>query len=233
LFPVAGTVFITIGQNHSTAADWLWIGAGSTIILAAGGIQWIAEASSRRRTLADTSEAIRFRVAIKDALQPIVEKISEMPYLGKRDRGNRLGQVATSCTASLVLLLKDVYRVRAIVYTLSPNGRSMSCMSYHGRGQKPKDFCAGTDRGDRALEMVRTGQDLFVADINKSDPGEWRGSGQGYNTFISAAITAGGNSFGMITVDAPNAGDLVDTDRQIVLLVADLLAIAFAQVDAS
>jgi hypothetical protein len=35
----------------------------------------------------------------------------------------------------------------------------------------------------------------------------------------------------MVTVDAPTAGDLVDTDRQIVLLLAGLLAIAFAEAD--
>jgi hypothetical protein len=35
----------------------------------------------------------------------------------------------------------------------------------------------------------------------------------------------------MVTVDAPKAGDLIDTDAQIVILVANLLASAFAIAD--
>ena len=53
--------------------------------------------------------------------------------------------------------------------------------------------------------------------------------GHGYRTFISAAITNGQDAYGMVTVDAPKAGDLVDTDKQIVMLIADLLAIGFAE----
>jgi hypothetical protein len=107
----------------------------------------------------------------------------------------------------------------------------MSALAYQGRGTKPKSFVTGTERGDSAFALVRAAGDVFVPDLAASVPSGYAGSGRDYATFISASIAtqrAGGAGYGMVTIDAPNAGDLVDTDRQIVILVANLLAIAFA-----
>jgi hypothetical protein len=122
-----------------------------------------------------------------------------------------------------------VDRLRAVVYQLDPSG--MSAVAYAGRGDKPSPFLRGTDRGDYALQMIEEGGDCFEPDTNAAENPAYAGSGSGYEAYISASIRTDADGFGMVTVDAPQAGDLVDTDRQIVLLVADLLAIAFAEAD--
>ncbi|WAL65911.1 GAF domain-containing protein [Amycolatopsis cynarae] len=222
--PVGGAFMISLGENRPNS--WILLISGAGILLIGGLIQFFDQRSKFRGATEP-----RFRVAVKDALQPIVEDISTMPYLSKLQRESLLSKLAASCTAALVLLLHGVPRVRAVVFKLNNSRRSMSCMSYYGRGQTPKGFDASTPRGDRALDLVAAGKNIFVPNLDKQKPSEWEGSGEDYKTFISAAITASGNSFGMITVDAPRAGDLVDTDMQVVRLLADLLGIAFAEAD--
>jgi GAF domain-containing protein len=52
----------------------------------------------------------------------------------------------------------------------------------------------------------------------------------GYRTFISAPIADRQRTYGMVAVDAPKPGDLLRSDQHLVMLVADLLAIAFASI---
>ncbi|WP_280331405.1 hypothetical protein [Nocardia wallacei] len=77
--------------------------------------------------------------------------------------------------------------------------------------------------------MVLEGKTVFTRDVDRDPPEDYQGSKAGYKTFIASAITNGDDAYGMVTADAPNAGDLVDTDKQIVMLVADLLAIGFTE----
>lgn len=60
--------------------------------------------------------------------------------------------------------------------------------------------------------------------------GAYHGTRIGYRTFISAPIADRQRTYGMLTVDAPNPGDLLKSETHLVMLVADLLAIAFASV---
>ena len=192
-------------------------------------LQYLRERGLSVRRDAEGTEADRLRVAMKDALQPVAELIAEMPDQTKRQRQDQLRNVAIQAVGALILLLKDVERLRAVVYRIDDAG--MSCLAYQGRGNTPNPFLTGTDRGDLALLMVEEGRDHFQADISTADHEAYRGSGNGYQTYISASIRTGDDGYGMVTVDAPHAGDLVDTDQQIVMVMADLLAIAFAEAE--
>jgi GAF domain-containing protein len=94
----------------------------------------------------------------------------------------------------------------------------------------PQPFVRFTPRGETALAMVRSGEDRLVPNIDRLEPGapDYRGSRGGYETFIACSITAGTKPQGMVTVDAPHPNVLSGPDLQIVGLVADLLAVAFA-----
>lgn len=234
-FPVAGAVVFAMGQNFNNAGDWGQVVGGSALVLCAGGIQWAQRWAVGGLSDAEGSEAERLRVAMKDALQPVAELIAVMPGLTAARRVAHLREVAQQSVSALCLLLKGVDRLRAVVYSLDgpPGGQpnKLQTMAYHGRGGRPRDFVAGTERGDLALELVRGGTDRFERDLLTNTPAWHRGPATEYQTFISASITNGTDAFGMVCVDAPRAGDLIDTDRQILLLVSDLLAIAFAIAD--
>lgn len=227
---IVGTVFITIGQELDTAADWRWVVAGSVVALGGGGIQVLREVGTADALDSASQEAKRLRIAMKDALQPVAELIADLPAKTPRERVRGLEAVAQQAASALTLLLKDVDRVRAVVYQLDEEG--MSHLAYHGRGNTPNPFPISTERGRLACQMVADGASHFEPDIRRASSDAYRGTGNGYETYISAAICTGSSGYGMVTVDAPNANDLVDTDRQIVCLVADLLAVAFAIADA-
>ncbi|GAB3869411.1 hypothetical protein GCM10028801_46230 [Nocardioides maradonensis] len=223
-----GTFFITLGQDFH-GWDWAWALGGLALCLASAFLLVVREVGTAARAAASELEAGRLHVAMKDALQPVAELIAAMPAKTKRQREAEVKNVATQAVGALTLLLKDVNRLRAVVYQLDPSG--MSAVAYAGRGDKPSPFLSGTARGDYALQMVAAGGDWFEPDTAEATNVAYAGSGSGYHAYISASIRTDADAFGMVTVDAPEAGDLVDTDRQIVLLVADLLAIAYAEAD--
>lgn len=225
--PVVGTASITLGQNFKNTEDnWqFWIGIGLLVI--AVFVQVLREILQARIETADITEAVRLRVAMKDALQPVAELTAAMTEMPLEERAAQKRQIANQAVGSLCLLMKDVDRLRAVVYEITDRG--MECLAYQGRGTHPKMFKIGSERGDQALKMVDEGGRVFISDLDSHGLGSaYKGSGADYKTFISVAISTQRHSYGMVTVDAPTAGDLVDTDAQIVMFMADLLAIAFA-----
>lgn len=225
--PVIGTVLITLGQNFRNGRDYWQFWTGVAVLLLAVAIQILRDVLQGRNSYAESTEAARLRVAMKDALQPVAELTAGMTELPGSARQPQMKQVAQQAVGSLCLLLKDVDRLRAVVYEVTDRG--MECLAYQGRGTTPKMFKAGTERGDKALKMVDEGGQIFAKDLDASELGPaYKGSGADYKTFISVAISTRAHSYGMLTVDAPRAGDLVDTDAQIVMFMADLLAVAFA-----
>lgn len=233
--PVAGAIVFAMGQNFKGPGDWAQVSGGSALILSAGGVQWAQRWAVGSLSNAEGSEAERLRIAMKDALQPVAELIAVMPALSAARRSAALREVAQQSVSALCLLLKGIDRLRAVIYALDgppggPPGK-LQTMAYHGRGGRPRDFVAGTERGDLALAMVKEGTYRFERDLSSNAPSWHMGPATEYQTFISASITTGTDAFGMVCVDAPRAGDLIDTDLQILLLVSDLLAIAFAIAD--
>ena len=232
LVPTLTIVFTAVSTVFLVKPDSaLRVVLGVVALLGALVIQATISWADRENEQGEKTAAERLRVAMKDALQPVAELSAEMPALTPVKRAARLREVAQQAVSALCLLLKDVDRLRAVVYEVDPSGTSMSCLAYHGRGATPKGFEAGTPRGDSALDLVRHAGYKFAADLATARPADYGGTVSDYRTFTSAAISNGPNAYGMVTVDAPNAGDLVDTDAQLVLLMADLLSIAFAVAD--
>ncbi|BBX19792.1 hypothetical protein MDUV_46520 [Mycolicibacterium duvalii] len=223
---------MTLGQDRADRGDWAYLLSGFAAIVVGGLVLWAKQRASEEVANLDMKVADRFRITIKDALQPVAELIADMPAQTRTVRRESIKTVSTQAVSALRLLLKDVSRLRATVYQINADG-DMECVCYHGRGNsvQPQPFIRTTLRGERALEFVRRGgEPLFIRDIDKVNEGDvdYRGTRSGYKTFISASIHNDADGYGMVTIDAPRAGSLVDTDKQLVALVADLLAIAFA-----
>lgn len=168
--------------------------------------KWLKQAATNTVADTDNFQAVRFRVAIKDAIQPMTELIADMTTMDDEARKAQLRTVAAQSTGALTLLLKDVWRLRATVYKISEEGGE--CISYNGRGDNPTPFKTNDPRGQAALRLVkRGGEPLFVRDIDdKNDTGmaDFHGTGDGYKTFVTGAIgTKQGERYGMISIDAP------------------------------
>ena len=238
LLPTTAAVLSVVGQDLEDGGDWAYIGGAALAISTTGLLQLLSGWAARKSADADLFEVDRLRVTMKDALQPLAEMIADMELLSRRaERVAMLKSVATHSVAALKLIFTDIERARATVYRLAESG-DMECVSYLGRGEgvQPQPFRRQTQRGEQALAMVRGGGDLLIRNIDdveiasdgKVVSPDFRGSRSGYKTFISCSITNRDKRYGMVTLDAPQAGDLSDTDKQLVGLMADLLAIAFA-----
>ncbi|OWY79190.1 hypothetical protein B9C99_24025 [Rhodococcus sp. BUPNP1] len=107
----------------------------------------------------------------------------------------------------------------------------MNCSAARGRDQQPKSFERGSARGDKAFKVLEmAGPYRFAADLDQvGQQEEWEGSGDGYRTFITAPIRSLEKGFGLLTIDAPRAGDLDDRHGQTIALYASALAVAYAE----
>lgn len=230
--PTLLTILLPIGAALCFRGGAVWVSIGATLLLVNGLALWGLKWWTDQNREGEVAEGQRLRVAMKDALQPVASLIAAMPYQDSETRQAQLKVVATQTVSALVLLMPNVDRLRAVIFALSPDHQAMLPMAYFGRGSTPSPFEAGTVRGDRALALVeQRGEALYVEDLDEEQPEEWEGSGADYKTFISAPISNGEFAYGMLTVDAPLAGSLGLSDKDTVMLLADLLAIAFAEAE--
>jgi hypothetical protein len=99
---------------------------------------------------------------------------------------------------------------------------------YAGRAAPPREtYRPGTLGGDFVLDLVGRGELVFVADVAGHpliDPDLPR-----YSSVIAVAVGAGSERFGLLTVDAPAAGNLTQTDVELVRVLGNLLGCGLAQ----
>lgn len=239
--PVGSVVCLTLGQDREDGGDWLWVIGGVLLLIATGAIDLLRERYRARSRQLGIDAADALRVALKDALQPVAEMLSEMQSMTTVRSKGHLKHVADQCCQGLKLLLKDVH-LRAVVYQIDDrraSTRTMSKLAVQGRsrsGPPPQPFVEGTARGDAAFETVDSLVPCFVEDVDDAAEvaamdGAYYGTRNGYKTFIAAVITDGTTQYGMVTVDAPVKGDLLKSDQELVMLLADLMAVAFAAAD--
>ncbi|OBJ97198.1 hypothetical protein A9W96_19095 [Mycobacterium sp. 1245852.3] len=243
LGPGFGTFLVTVGQSLHDRGDYAYVGGGIFVIILSGLLQVAKQWASANVTAIDGLQADAYIVAMKDALQPIAKLVADMPAMNAQDRSTQLIKVASQATGALVLLLCEVRSIRATVYRINAQGDQMDCISYHGRaGGQRRPFRRDDEktdentggRGAAAFRLVEAGEPRFVPDIrdrNHPHMSDFRGTGDGYNTFITVGINTSNEAYGMISVDAPRANSLVESDIHAVSLVADLLASAFAMAE--
>lgn len=238
LLPGLAAVLSVVGQELQDRGDWFFLLGAAAAILASALLQLLSGWAADQTAEVDRVEAEILRVTLKDALQPVAEMIAEMELLSqRRDRTAKLEAVANQAVGALKLIFPHIERARATVYRLTDSG-DMECLCYQGRGEgvRPQPFVRYTSRGEQALAVLAAGGELRIEDIDAVETAsdgrvvspDYRGTRSGYKTFITCSITNGHRRYGMVTLDAPEPGSLTDTDAQLVGLMADLLAIAFA-----
>lgn len=233
---VAGGAF-GIGTNVHGHAVWWWDGAAIALLIAYTILDWLRELYRGRLRQISDNAAATLVVSLRDALRPIAEEIADMQPLLKPTRRERANGIARRCADALKLVMKDVRQLRCVIYRMNGDGTVLEVLEWVGRSgaSPPREFRRGDARGDAAFHTIEQREPCFVRDVNDAAeiaalPGVYQGTRSGYRTFISAPIVDSGHSYGMVTVDAPEPGDLLLADKHLVMLVADMLAIAFASV---
>lgn len=227
--PIVAGWLIAIAKRFPDWEVWFWVWAIVLIAL------WVALQVLVKRDLriiqsASDTEVSDLRVAMKDALQPLIRLISEMPDKPEEERDGHLKAIAENAVmASATLLMAHVERARANIYSMETDGSALRVLAYGGRGEKPGEFVRGAPGANAALQRVKSGKSLIVKDWRVDPPEGWTKTESDWSSFVSVPIISGdGYAYGMVSIDSPKAESFFDTEKHTVTVVAELLAVAFA-----
>lgn len=216
-----------------SARMWCLIGGGVALV-AVTAAEVLRQVYSRHRQESAVTSAATAVVALRGSLRPMAKAIADMQPLPRDKRRDRVEDIAHRAVEALNLIMAHISGIRSVVYR--EEGDTLRVVTHLGsREREPQDFERNTDRGDAAFETIARREPCFIRDVTDEDevkamPGAYSGTRSGYRTFISAPVFDNQNTYGMVTLDAPVPGDLLPTDKHLVMLVADMLAISFASV---
>jgi hypothetical protein len=167
-------------------------------------------------------------VAVNDAIDPLIDKLGSLATSTPEYRIAGARALVTQALASATRVVGSGRR-RACFFQLESHDGKRKLIPYEhtGRHGKPKTvFVEGTENGDFVFNLLESDEPYFCPDI-KTDPP--RGSDntrtRGYRTFISVPAGAGGESFGMVTIDAPSPGDLNERDIPLMMVFGSVIAV--------
>lgn len=190
-----------------------------------------ATAALEASATAELEDLAERHSVVADAFAEIASASAEMADMSKAERERAFERlVKQSVDAIAYLLHGDIPGVRAVVYQVDAAETLMEPVDKASNGHRmpPSPFVAGTVRGDKAFQILRSGRSRFVDDIATA-PDDWAGSGNGYNTFITTPIITPTGAFGLVTVDAPLTDTLTEEDENDLRLIAGILAVVFAE----
>lgn len=151
-----------------------------------------------------------------------------MPSKPSRVRATALEIVIGNAAAALQLMLPRANRLRIVVYRLEvkPDGKRQLIPSAVGRNDNARRHVENDGgKGQRMFEFMARNEAMFVGDTHTTGGPTDRS----YRTFISTPIVAEDDAFGILCVDSPTPGSLDQADMPMVDVVAEILAIAFAE----
>ena len=215
---LAGGVLLATLGNLDTTPQKARLALGVIVLLVALAIAIASEVWRKALDSAQKDEVTQFTVAVTDVFTPMGDVIGRMTQKPSKQRQEALAGLRADVANSVLHLFRDVDRMRAVVYALSDDGKTMTPVQRAGRKDKPRSFEAGDKgRGDRAFAVLRTGDPIFESNYAVEQ--------RSYKTYLNVRIAAGDKGFGVLTVDAPRAGSLTRGDIDLVSLLASLLAI--------
>jgi hypothetical protein len=234
-----GSVALVALSSAEAGADgrfqtwWIVLGIVMSVVGAAvPGYEQIRKERQRKSAeRAAIDAAVDMRVTINDALDPIVRQLGRIATATSwQERGNLREAAVLMILDSATQLIKGE-RVRACWFRIiEGKPRRMVPADYVGRADAPVTvFEEGTVEGDSVFAMIRHNEHVQSSNVDRDPPAGWRGTTEhGYRSFVAVPVVAGHTAYGMLTVDAMNAGGVSRSEVPFVRLLAGLLADALA-----
>jgi hypothetical protein len=221
---------ILAGTSHGNSRIG-WIVVNLLSVASATVVQAIEQRRRERERQAAEIVAVDMRVAMNDALDPIVRQLGRIATAGRRERDELREQTIPMILYSASLLIGPE-RVRACWFRLHSwrGRRRLRPELSEGRADALRtEFVEGTPSGDSVFELLTHNMHRFCEDVLISPPPGWDPKHpHEYRTFISVPVVAGNTAFGLLTVDSLLPGDLTEGDVPLLRLLAGLLADALA-----
>jgi hypothetical protein len=234
----ASALLLTLaGFEDFKRAQSSLVTSGIVAFVLASTVTFFIDRARRQYEAGRTREGTELQLAMSDAFVPILRRLAEMESRPTSQRASTFQKIIGHALQALPTLFPLAKDARMVVYRYEQKPRQKRRLVVEdsaGRSKDvPKDFVDGDGgRGSAVFAWLEKGESRFVPNRSLEGDPTWQGSGRGYKTFISVPIVAstGGRTveiFGMLTLDAPEPGDLDETDIPILLALAALLAVAF------
>lgn len=203
-------------------------GAVATALLIVKAVRDLKKVESEAETRYSTMKELR------NKLSPALDLTAELASIDPVDSGpellnESLRTIATHCCSALGAMMPSNTDVRAIVYAVrGPN--ELYPLARFGRNDVPRTFCFDDPDGAEIMEYLSASspEGQLYTDILEDAPAHYDGDRARYRTFIRVPIWSSGIVFGMVAIDAPQAGSLSTGDVFLAELIAAELAPAFA-----
>jgi GAF domain-containing protein len=237
-FIVAEAVAVLLGYVVSslregppaTPFQWTLIVVGAVAVAIPFAIK--SRRELRQEAAAARAEAIaidmdaRLRLIVGDVTAPIAEVVGRVHQARTPAERSSLGGQLLQLVVEAAANLCDGVRTRACFFQLDHG--AMAPVAWTGRSDAPTTVftdAAGDRRGQEALLLVRFHDFLLVDDVLSEPlpPGVEARPGASYRSFISVAVFCGEQTFGMLTVDAPEPAAFDETDLNVMRALAQLL----------
>jgi len=222
---------ILAGTSHGNLRVG-WIVVNLLSVAAATVVQAIEQRRRERERQAAEIVAVDMRVAMNDALDPIVRQLGRIAVAGGRRERDELREQTVPMVLYSASLLIGPERVRACWFRLhnARGPRRLIPELSEGRADALRTvFTEGTPSGDSVLELLTHNSHRFCEDVTVSPPPGWDPAHpHEYRTFMSVPVVAGNTAFGLLSVDSLLPGDLTEGDVPLLRLLAGLLADALA-----
>ncbi|WP_193611922.1 GAF domain-containing protein [Nocardioides lijunqiniae] len=238
------TVLVVVGSTGAAYAvtavqgwpRWLLLALHLALTGLAFGVPQVRAMRAQGRELSAVDREVRARAetraAVNDALDPILRQLGGISAEPDRAVREQLIAQAVPFVLNAASSLIGEERSRSCWFELTDETppRLVPILHVGRTGSPTTTFVTGTPAGDAAIGMVLAGENLLCRDIEADPPPGWDFSkARDYRTFISVSVIAGQNAYGMLTLDALDAGALTNDDLHLLNLMASALAAALAQ----
>lgn len=235
----AGAAFIAqvqAGEHLSTWASWA-IKVGGTIatviaLLLPARQTWVeVRAREDAQQLAKIAVA-NYQLALRSVLLPltdIFDRIITAP--------NEIGQVeakgaAKQAVVNSVVQFADVPRARSCYFEYEQHSQEkrLICRIYAGRDAKPRtEFSSVDPRHAEVFKLLEDRRSEMKENLTFENSERFpSGQDYTYQTYISVPVATSAEIYGLLTLDALHAGELLPQHEKEMLLLAQLLGIALA-----
>lgn len=226
---------IIVGFAMPMWTRWTLAGVGTLLLffsIAQPNWQVSREVRARKAALATANEAVAaYDIKVHKLLVPysrlLAKIVAEADPSERRILQEKMKQVAVDCALDHMQGTEP----RSCFYTYHHSADLMKRKlildgTWRGRNTGPRnEFVAGDDAGNEALRVLDARETKFVRDTDDDPPPGWKRD-RDYRTYIQVAVVSGSTPFGLLTVDAVNAGDLTELDQRLIELIALLLGCA-------
>ncbi|PPF39815.1 GAF domain-containing protein [Pseudoclavibacter sp. AY1H1] len=234
---IAGFVWVPFGEDHP---EWTWhnyLALGLVLfaalgLLAAFGITKLTQAARSAAVEEKNAEKLTADENIQEAVIPTMRSLAKLASRPSDQRAEQFSKTINNVMMSRPLLFPKK-NTRMIIYQVVDErnkSRRLESVDFYGRrANKPRGFKdKDRGRGQRVFEWLDAddAQPRFIPDV-RQEPDFDTTEANGYLTYISVPIVSDGTVRGMLSVDAPDSGDLDETDIPMLEVLAYALATAF------